>query len=91
MKETRTFERIQLSNTWAQWDSPARYEVTVSNDGLVWGQSIASGTGKPGITSISFPRQTTRYIRVTQTGTDTKYNWSIYELDVFRANSSSSE
>jgi hypothetical protein len=91
MKETRTFNRIQLDNTWAQWDSPAKYEVLVSNDGLTWSQSIASGAGKPGITSISFPRQTARYIRITQTGTDTKYNWSIYELDVFREKTSSSE
>jgi hypothetical protein len=65
--------------------------VLVSNDGLTWSQSIASGAGKPGITSISFPRQTARYIRITQTGTDTKYNWSIYELDVFREKTSSSE
>ncbi len=91
MKKARTFDRIQLDNTWAQWDSPAKYDVSVSSDGVTWGQSIASGTGKPGITSISFPTQTARYIRVTQTGTDAKYNWSIYELDVFREKTSSGE
>lgn len=91
MKETRTFDRIQLENTWAQWDSPAKYDISVSSDGLNWGQSIASGKGKLGITSISFPRQAARYIRITQTGTDAKYNWSIYELDVFRGKTNSVE
>ena len=35
------------------------------------------------LTTIRFPDQQARYIRITQTGTSSKYNWSIYELDVY--------
>ena len=42
------------------------------------------GAGGPGITMITFPPQKARYIRITQTGADPTYNWSIYELDVYR-------
>ncbi len=33
-----------------------------------------------------FPTQTARYIRITQTGANAKYHWSIYEIDVCRKN-----
>lgn len=91
MKHIQTIDRIELDNTWAQWDSPAKYEITISNDGVTWGQPIASGAGKPGITSISFPTQSARYFRITQTGTDPTYHWSIFELDVFKRKSSPTE
>ena len=83
MKKTQSFDRIDIDNTWAQWDSPNKYEVTVSEDAKKWSTPIATGTGQPGMTSIEFPRQSARYIRITQTGSDPKYNWSIFELDVF--------
>jgi len=37
-----------------------------------------------GITTIALPRQQARFIRITQTGSDPTYNWSLYELDVYR-------
>ena len=86
MKNARIFDRIELDNTWALWDSPVEYAVFVSNNGVNWGKPIATGSGKIGITSISFPTQNARYIRVTQNGTDAAYHWSIYEFDVFRKN-----
>jgi hypothetical protein len=84
MKKEQVFRRIELDNTWALWDSPAIYLVTVSRDGVNWGTPIATGSGELGITSISFPAQKARYIRVTQTGTSALYHWSIYEFDVYR-------
>jgi len=72
-----------LDNTWALWDSPEKYAVSVSNDGVAWSEPVASGAGQLGITTISFPPQSSRYFRITQTGTNPKYHWSIYELDVF--------
>jgi len=36
-----------------------------------------------GITTISFPVQTARYIKVTQTGSSNLYHWSIYEMEVY--------
>ena len=82
MRQPRTFDTIVLDNTWALWDTPAKVSVTVSDDDINWGQPVAAGAGTLGITRISFPTQTARFIRVTQTGTDAKYHWSINEFDV---------
>lgn len=84
MKTDQTFDKIVLDTTWAQWDTPAEYSVSVSKDGTNWSDPIAKGHGQLGITNISFSPQTARYIKITQTGTDPKYHWSIYELDVCR-------
>jgi hypothetical protein len=84
MKEPRNFHRIVLDNTWALWDSPAGYSVSVSSDGTNWRPTIASGRGDLGITNIVFPEQTARYIRITQTGASDKYHWSIFEIDVYQ-------
>ncbi|MEI7899295.1 MAG: discoidin domain-containing protein [bacterium] len=84
MRAPQTFDTIMLDNTWALWDSPDKYAVSVSNDGTNWGAPIAAGVGQLGMTAISFPAQTARYIRITQTGNNTLYHWSIYELDVYK-------
>ena len=78
----RNFDKIVLDNTWACWDSPGGYSVSVSNDGTNWGTPVATGAGQLGMTTITFPEQTARYIRITQTGTNATYHWSIYEFDV---------
>jgi hypothetical protein len=83
MQKDQSFSKIALDNTWALWDSPAGYAVSVSSDGNTWSDPIATGKGSLGITTITFPRQSARYLRVTQTGSDPTYHWSIYELDVF--------
>ena len=83
MKRPRTFARLVLDNTWAQWDSPAKYSVSVSDDGEHWSKPIAQGAGELGITEITFEPQTARYIRITQTGASDLYHWSIFELDVY--------
>ncbi|KAB2640324.1 MAG: Bacterial alpha-L-rhamnosidase [Verrucomicrobia bacterium] len=85
MQQAQKFDKIVLDNTWALWDSPEKYAVSVSNDGSAWSEPIATGAGQLGITSISFPPQTARYFRITQTGSNPKYHWSIYELDVYLA------
>lgn len=84
MKRPQSFRRIVLDNTWALWDSPVGYSVSVSNDGAHWSDPIATGHGELGITSITFPEQRARFLRITQTGTSEKYNWSIYEIDVYK-------
>ncbi len=83
MQQVQTFDKIVLDNTWAQWDSPDKYSVSVSQDGEKWSDPVATGSGNPGITTITFPAQQARYIRITQTGVKALYNWSIYEVDVF--------
>ena len=83
MKQQHQFNKIELDNTWALWDSPKNYSVEVSNNGTSWSTPIATGSGTLGITEITFPPQRARYIRVKQNGTDPLYHWSIYELSVF--------
>ena len=83
MGAPQAFDRIVLDNTWALWDSPSQYALTVSDDGEHWGQPVAAGYGKVGINTIKFPEQHARYFRITQTGVNQRYHWSIYELDVF--------
>jgi hypothetical protein len=84
MRRQETFHKLVLDTTWALWDSPNAYAVTVSRDGVKWGKPIATGQGQMGITTIVFRAQHARFIRITQTGSDPTYNWSIYEADVYR-------
>ncbi|MCX8495603.1 MAG: discoidin domain-containing protein [Akkermansiaceae bacterium] len=83
MQEAREFSSITLDNTWALWDSPVGYSVTVSNDSKSWSEPVAIGSGQLGITAIHFPKQHARHIRITQTGSSSKYHWSIYQFDVY--------
>ena len=84
MREVQSFDKIVLDNTWAQWDSPAGYAIAISDDGAKWSPPIAAGRGQLGMTTITFPLATARWIRVTQTGEDATYPWSIYEMKVLR-------
>ena len=83
MKQRQSFNKIVLDNTWALWDSPQKYAVSVCDDGANWGSPIAVGEGQLGISTITFPPQTARWVRITQTGTNPTYRWSIFELDVY--------
>jgi hypothetical protein len=82
MQKEKVFDKIVLDTTWAIFDTPDAYSVTVSNDGQHWSQPVATGRGGLGISTIVFTPQTARYIRITQTGTK-KFNWSIYEMRVY--------
>ena len=84
MLEKQSFDKIVLDCTWALFDTPNKYSVSVSNDDKNWGTPVATGSGQLGITTITFPLQNARYLKITQAGRDTTYNWSVYEIDVFR-------
>lgn len=83
MQKEQTFSKIILDATWAQWDSPAGYSVLVSQDGKTWSDRVATGAGQLGITTITFPVQRARFIKIIQTGTSAKYHWSIFEFNVY--------
>ena len=86
MKKEEQFDKIVLDTTWAVWDTPQQYVVRISKDGKEWSQPIATGKGNKGITTITFPQQSARHIKVEQTGANPLYHWSIYEFDVFVKN-----
>ena len=81
MKTPQTFSMLVL-NTNADRDSPKGYEVAVSDDGQTW-KSIATGAGTPSVTSIKLPPTTTRYLKITQTGTTQDSYWSLNTLDIY--------
>jgi hypothetical protein len=81
MRAARTFGEVILDVSGSPNDSPAAYKVYVSADGINWGNPVATGTGTNGMTIISFPAQTARYIKIVQTGTKSNY-WSVHEFYV---------
>jgi hypothetical protein len=83
MAGIRSFGKVVLENSWALWDSPDRYSLSVSTDGKHW-KDVAAGKGGLGMTTIDVPNQSARYLKVTQTGQNSSYHWSVYEIDVYR-------
>ncbi len=78
-----TFNKIVLNCVNSANDYPRGYQVYVSNDGVNWGGTIATGVGSSGSTTITFATQAARYIRIIQTGSAPGTFWSINEFNVF--------
>jgi hypothetical protein len=82
MGTASVFNKLILNAVNSANDYPRGYQVTVSNDGINWSGSVATGVGSPSITTISFAAQSARYIRITQTGSASGTFWSIDEFNV---------
>lgn len=82
MKTEHTINEIILDVAGSPTDSPAGYNLYVSNDGITWGTAVATGVGTDGMTIIPITSTTARYIKIEQTGTKGNY-WSIHEFYVF--------
>lgn len=84
MGSPKTFSELVLDNAGSPGDYPRGYQVTISSDGVNWSNPVASGSGTSAVTTITFPPQTARFIRVTQTtnGLTTLF-WSIHEFNVY--------
>lgn len=84
MQSTETFSRIVLDSAASNLDQPRGYEVLVSNNANDWSSPVATGSGDPdGLTQIDFSEQSARFVRIVQTGSDSRHWWSIHELDVY--------
>jgi alpha-L-rhamnosidase len=84
MQRPQEFNRIVMDNVWAVYDTPAGYDIYVSDDGKSWGQPVASGKGgRWGVTTATFEPVKARYIKVEQTGQANQF-WSIFEIDVYK-------
>ncbi|HTJ79864.1 MAG TPA: discoidin domain-containing protein [Rariglobus sp.] len=77
------FTQVVLDAGPTPTDYPRGYSVTVSNDGANWSAPVATGAGTSAITTIVFPEQVARYVRVTQTGSAPGKWWSIHELNLY--------
>jgi sialate O-acetylesterase len=82
MGSAKSFYKIVLDAGSSTGDYPQGYQVNVSADGINWGGPVASGAGSTAVTTIAFPAQTARYIRITQTGSSSVW-WSIHEFYVY--------
>jgi hypothetical protein len=82
MGTPNVFNKIILNAVNSANDYPRGYQVYVSNDGINWGSSITNGTGSSSSTTILFPTQVARYIRIIQTGSVSGTYWSIDEFNV---------
>jgi F5/8 type C domain len=81
---TRTFSKIILNSARHANDYPTGYRIEVSTDLVTW-TAVAQGAGAAvttdGISTIPLGNQTTRYIRITQTGTSPHW-WGIDEFGI---------
>jgi mono/diheme cytochrome c family protein/glucose/arabinose dehydrogenase len=65
---------------------PRAYRVQVSHDGADWSAPIADGDGAPGVTTITFPPVSARFVRITQTAAVSDAPpWSIRLLRLYQA------
>jgi len=65
-------------------DYPRGCEVSLSLDGENWGEPIHKAEENSPSTTIEIPRQSAKFIRITQTG-ENRLFWSIHDLQVLRA------
>jgi hypothetical protein len=82
MKSSFQINQVTLDTSGSPTDYPRGYSVTLSADDVTYGAPVATGAGSGAITTITFPAQAARFIKITQTGTASSW-WSIHELNVF--------
>jgi O-glycosyl hydrolase len=76
--------RIVLKNSEHDaFESIAKYQVYVSDDGVDWGTAVARGNGHLGTVSISLATQKARYVRIVSTDDSFHFHWSIGEVSVY--------
>ncbi|MDF2938345.1 MAG: hypothetical protein K0Q90_3718, partial [Paenibacillaceae bacterium] len=63
-------------------DYPRKYEIRVSNDGTVWSEPVAVGTGSTSRITVTFPEQTAKFVRIILTGSAGVY-WSVYDFNLY--------
>lgn len=80
--ELESMTMVSKSEFQGQFDYPRSYEVRLSNDGVNFGPVIHRGQGNPtGSTQIPLAGQA-QYVKITQTGNDDFYWWSIHDLQI---------
>ncbi len=79
----QTFDTLVM-NCAGSDDFPKAYEIAVSDDGQTWGKPLATGAGGGHNTVAHFPAVTTRYVKITQTGSGGNW-WAITEINLYHA------
>jgi putative membrane-bound dehydrogenase-like protein len=73
---------VELNSGRSEFSYPRAYKVQLSKDGKDWSEPVASGNATASDNTITFPPAHAKFIRITQTGFDPIYSWSIHELQV---------
>jgi O-glycosyl hydrolase len=79
----RTVNALELDVAANTGDHPRGWSLATSTNGTTWSSPVAVGTGFGPSTQANFPAVSTRYLRITQTGTASSNYWSIAELRVY--------
>jgi len=83
-----SFDKIVMDNIAKNaFDSLAKYQVYVSNDGVNWGSAVADGSGDLQKVSISMAPQTAQYVRIVASAASFFFRWSIGDLKVYGGSS----
>src|SRR5579863_4266218 len=82
MTAAHTFNQIALDAASNVNDYPRGYQVFVSNDGVNFGNAVATGAGTTALVTVTFAAQTARYVKVVQTSM-ASFWWSIAEFNVY--------
>jgi mono/diheme cytochrome c family protein/glucose/arabinose dehydrogenase len=82
LPQTTEISGLVLDASKSPRDFPRGYRVEVSNDGVSWAKTVATGRGDSAVTEINFTPVKTKFIRITQTGSVAGLFWSIHELKV---------
>ena len=77
-----SIRKITLDTTRSRNDWPQKFEVSYSEDGETWSDSIFKGIGSDPVTEIRLTPIKAKKIRITQTGRKQGLHWSIHELSV---------
>jgi endo-1,3(4)-beta-glucanase len=75
-----SFDSIELNAAGDKNDYPRSYRVWASGNGNTWRSPVATGQGSRALTDIDSQKQSARFARIEQTGTDADHWWSIADV-----------
>jgi hypothetical protein len=84
LPEETTITSLKLEYAKSKGDFPRGYKLEFSLDGKKW-DKIAEGKGQDGMLEIDFAPTKTKFVKITQTGTQAGTFWSIHELNILSA------
>jgi glucosylceramidase len=80
----KALSRVVLDAGTSAGDYPRGYALHLSDDGVTWGEPVATGSGSGQLTTIALPQQRrARYLRVVSTASAPNW-WSVADLRVYR-------
>ena len=74
----RSLNQVTMDSGGSTGDYARGYTVALSANGSTW-VDVKSGTGTSAVVTATFPEQTARYVRITQTGSAPSW-WSVSEI-----------